>query len=497
MPDRQPTTRRQHHPLIVAAALLLTAGAPVAHAGGQGESGPAVEVPEDPRESYAVGFQVFEGAELSEQNRLLARTIPRLLAEQLSVLPEHELSQAERKAQARALIAEAVREAGEALDDAVEARAGLRFDTGREDERRRKIEEAQAEVAAARAELEAARGIDPGDIEIAAMKPITLGDGETEPLEADRLTARAAREEDLDLLVTGHIEELDGTIIVTARAYNRFLGRMVFERRVAGERGDTDGLVGPLRDGLAEVLLGRPWGRLSVQTDRADAAIYVDDRLAGFGEATLAYTRTGAREVRVAVEGVDERRRTVEVTPSQTTRVALPLQVAAGEQVRIESSPPGADVYLGSVWQGITPLTLERPGAPRTVILSAEGFLDETVVLSPQVPDLISRELVRDPGNWPELVQERRDRFYRAFGWFALSVPIPVMLNGMYQDIAALYPGGQPSPELSDAEAERLARTANTMLWSARGATAVSAGLFVNMMVHLIQYIRAGQYAHD
>jgi len=149
------------------------------------------------------------------------------------------------------------------------------------------------------------------------------------------------------------------------------------------------------------------------------------------------------------------------------------------------------------VWQGVTPLALPRPGTPQTVILSAEGFLDETVVLSPEAPGEIVRELVPDPGNWPEVVQERRDRFYRAFGWFALSIPVPVMLNGMYQDIAALYPGGQPSSELSDAEAQRLAGTANTLLWSARGATVVSVGLFVNMTVHLIQYIRAGQYAHD
>jgi hypothetical protein len=197
------------------------------------------------------------------------------------------------------------------------------------------------------------------------------------------------------------------------------------------------------------------------------------------------------------VEGVEKRERTVAVEPSETTRVDLPLVVADGAEVRIESAPAGADVYFGSVWQGVTPITLDRPGSPRTVILSQEGFLDETVVLAPDVPDIITRDLVPDPGNWPEIVQQRRDRFYRAFGWFALSIPIPVMLNGMYQDIAALYPGGQPSPELSAAEADRLATTANTLLWSARGTAAVSAGLFVNMMVHLIQYIRAGQYAHD
>ncbi|MFO7781162.1 MAG: PEGA domain-containing protein, partial [Spirochaetia bacterium] len=286
-------------------------------------------------------------------------------------------------------------------------------------------------------------------------------------------------------------------IVVEVEAYNRFLERSIYRERFVGEAGDSDALVAPIRAGLAEVLLGRPWGTLSVTTSRDDTAIYLDDRLVGFGAVTIDYARTGRREVRVSRDGVSERREMVNVRPSQTAEVDVSLEAVQAGTVRIDSTPSGADVYLGSIWQGVTPITLDRPGAARTVILSREGFLDETVVLSEEVPDRVSRELVPDPGNWPEVVQERRDRFYRAFGWFALSIPVPVMLNGMYQDIAALYPGGQPSPELSDEEARRLAGTANTLLWSARGTTVVSAGLFVNMMVHLIQYIRAGQYAHD
>lgn len=480
-------------------ALLLIvalAGAAPVFAGGAPEE-VDVEPPEDEREEFVVGFQVFRGGELGARNRLLVRTVPRLLREQLAVLPEHELSAAERTAIAQALIDETMRESGAALDEAVEDRAGGTFDTGREDERRRELEEADAAVEEARAELAAARRLSPADVEVAAMKPISLGADDADPVAPDRLAPRVVREEDLDLLVTGSLEELDGTLIAEVSAYHRFLEREVYRDRFAVEPGNTDELVSRMRDGLAEVLLGRPWGRLAVSTSPEEAAIYVDDRLIGFGEATVEYARIGSREIRVSRDGVEERRRVVEVRPSETTAVDMPLLVADGADVRIESRPAGADVYRGSVWQGVTPLALPRPGTPQTVILSEEGFLDETVVLSPEAPGEIVRELVPDPGNWPEIVQERRDRFYRAFGWFALSIPVPVMLNGMYQDIAALYPGGQPSSELSDAEAQRLAGTANTLLWSARGATVVSAGLFVNMTVHLIQYIRAGQYAHD
>ncbi len=477
--------------------VLFSVGAAPAVAAGHAEPPPEVEIPEDERDEYLVGFQVFSGEELSEQNRLLSRTIPRLLRERLSVLPEHELSEAEQEALARSLLDEAILKAGNELDAAVAARAKLRFETGREDERRRRLKTAEEKVAQARAKLEAVRAVDAATIEIAGRKPISVGEEDAEPFAPDRLIVRLAREEDLDLLVTGRLEEVDGSIVVEVEAYNRFLEKTVYRDRFVGGAGESDALVAPIRAGLAEVLLGRPWGTLSVTTSRDDTAIYVDDRLVGFGAVTIDYARTGRREVRVSRDGAPERSQVANVMPSETAEVDLTPEPVQAGTVRIESSPTGADVYLGSIWQGVTPITLDRPGAARTVILSREGFLDETVVLSGEAPDRVSRELVPDPGNWPEVVQERRDRFYRAFGWFALSIPVPVMLNGMYQDIAALYPGGQPSPELSEAEATRLAGTANTLLWSARGTAVVSAGLFVNMMVHLIQYIRAGQYAHD
>ncbi|MFP4066056.1 MAG: PEGA domain-containing protein [Spirochaetaceae bacterium] len=486
--------------LIVAALFLgvFLGAATAAHAGGSAETDESAEPPEDERSSYVVGFQAFEAEEVSSEHRSLAVTLPRLLRQELSVLDEHELSREERDAFAGRLLERARAEAGAALDEAVEERAALRFETGRADERRRAVRDADEAVSRARSELRAVEALKPDQVEVPGVKPLELvpEDGE-DPFDSERLPRRLARDEDLDVTVGGRLLEVDGTIVAEVEVYHRYLERVVARKKVTGEPGRTDELIGSVADGIAEVLLGRPWGRLTVSVPASEAAVYLNERLLGFGEVQVDYARTGSREVRVSLDGVSEQRRTVQVEPGETTEVEVVLPAMAGEQVRIESDPPGAAAYLGSVWQGVTPLTLEKPATPQTMILSLEGFLDETVVLSPRAPDDVRRELVPDPGDWPEVVTERRDRFYRAFGWFALSIPIPVMLNGMYQDIAALYPGGQPSPELSEAEAERLATTGNTLLWSARGTAAVSAGLFVNMMVRLIQYVRAGEYAHD
>ncbi|MFO7782495.1 MAG: hypothetical protein R6W94_12820, partial [Spirochaetia bacterium] len=203
-----------HLLFVLCAGVLFSVGAATASASGRGESDVEVEIPEDDRDEYLVGFQVFSGKELSEQNRLLARTIPRLLRERLSVLPEHELSEAEQRALARSLLEEAIRKAGAELDAAVAARAELRFDTGREDERRRRIVAAEEKVAEARAKLEAVKAVDLARVEIADRKPISVGEEDAEPFDPERLAVRLAREEDLDLLVSGTLEELDGSIVV-------------------------------------------------------------------------------------------------------------------------------------------------------------------------------------------------------------------------------------------------------------------------------------------
>ncbi|MFO8063523.1 MAG: PEGA domain-containing protein [Spirochaetota bacterium] len=498
--------------LLVCTATLALLCAGNLQAGGTSEAEPDIEAPEDPREEYVVGFQVFDSQGISQANPELAHTIPRLLREEMSQLPERRLSDTEREAQAQALLEEAVVEAGAKVDERVDRLGELRFDTGREDKRTERVEAAREDLEAARAELAAFEALDTSAVDIERTKPLSFpgesaddsagGPAEgavtegTQPFAVDRYPRRLSREEDLDLLITGHIEEVEDTLVVRTEVYSRFLERVVHEQRTAGAPGDTEALLESLREELAEELLGRPWGRLSITSSLDDAAIYVDDRLVGFGEVTLSYTRTGTRDVRASQEGFDDEQQEVEVSRFETTSVELEFPEPESGEVRLESRPEGADVYVGSIWQGVTPLTLQRPADLETAILSREGYLDEKVVLSNQAPHEITRELVPDQGDWPAIVEDRRDSFYSAFGWFALSLPFPVMLNGMYQDIAALYPGGTPSSELSRSEAERLATTANAMLWSARGTTAVSAGLFVNMMVQLVKYIRAGQYAH-
>ena len=90
----------------------------------------------------------------------------------------------------------------------------------------------------------------------------------------------------------------------------------------------------------------------------------------------------------------------------------------------------------------------------------------------------------------PQGLQDRRRRqLYRALGAFAFSIPIPMFCWGYRNDYIA-----------TANELEFLGKTAESQIALDKadvfgvvylGTTALSSGLFVNLLVRLIRYIRA------
>jgi hypothetical protein len=105
------------------------------------------------------------------------------------------------------------------------------------------------------------------------------------------------------------------------------------------------------------------------------------------------------------------------------------------------------------------------------------------------VPDLVDQAA---------LVDERRAGFYQAFGAFVLSLPVPIVFNGLYQGVLSIFPAdASDNPQLSRDENARLARRGTVYFYVSRGGMFISAGLFVNLAVQLGRYIDASQYKHD
>ena len=84
-----------------------------------------------------------------------------------------------------------------------------------------------------------------------------------------------------------------------------------------------------------------------------------------------------------------------------------------------------------------------------------------------------------------------KDRFYRALGWFVVSLPLPVLSGGLFQtyyDTASQYLAANP---MSPDPAIVASINARYYGWQAAfwTTTAISAGFAINAVVALIGYI--------
>lgn len=486
--------RRNRDFRIALLYLLLLPG--VAFARGQKEPPWAGLLPEDQAEEVLVAFAELEGEALPREYQYLRSSIPRVILQQVEVLEEHALPPEEEAALRQRLFEDAVASLGVELDGLLAERDAVVFSEETRDDRRARRAEIEEEIETVRESADALLEADPSLVELIEPKSIRFRRAEPTLLPAGRRLAVLAGEHSADFVVGGTLEERGGYIFLDLEGYNAITRESVSLGGTAGRVEEIYDLLDPVVDEVATLLLGRPWGRLEVVTEIDDALILVEGKAAGFGRAEIAYLEPGNTKVRVVLGGDQVFETDVVVEPYGRVMVVPELTLPEAERIALVSDPPGADVYVDSIWTGRTPLLLDRPITPTTAILAKEDYLRGRVLLSPASPDVIEKPLIEDIVDWEEEIQMRRDRFYRSLGWFVVSLPLPILLNGMYSNIASLYVDGRP-PGLTDNASDELVGRANTLLWATRGTAALSAGLFVNMAFQLRRYIRAGQSFHE
>lgn len=451
--------------------------------------------PIDERETWRVGVLPFDTVDLLPEELSLGRTVPLLILDALSALREHRLDAAERDARRKQILDGARLSAGRALDREIRTRDRLLFADITAETRAARLESADERVTAARSEYRRLADLDVARIEVPGVKPVELRPGAGELLPASRSARTAAREGRLDFVLSGAVERLDDEfLILELFGYCAARERTVLQDTLVLRPEEIAEQVDQLIDRAAEVVLGRQWAHLTVRSTETDAAVQVDGVLYGFGAVTVQYLEPGPRDVRVSHEG-REQTQTVVLLPFERAEVELDFPVAVGDTITIESEPAGADIYLDSVWVGRTPADIARPRRPSTVVLQRDGFHTSRFPLRADSPDRISRNLAPDVIGWSELTLEQRDRFYRSLGFFVVSLPVPIILYGVYDNLATFFVAGTP-PGLDPGEADRLVGVANTVQGAYWVSVGVSTGLFVNMAVQLVRYIRAAESYH-
>jgi len=492
---------------LVCAALLFAIGVP----GDAQEQEGAPEVT-DSRASYVVGFAELSAIDLPSEYRYIASSLPRLLVESFDSGTSansrltHIYSAVEQASYSDSLIDHDADLALRALSSAVRQRDLLLFERGVTPDRR---ESAEDTVIEARAAVDALDLMDPSEVGIEIEKPIEFWSGRALGILLDAVGVdddlapmpggldEIARGANLDLLIWGVVEEIQGYLKVDFYAYSPYgAGIDLGNAGTTALPSDIGQDAEIISAEIATALLGRSWGSVHVETNVNDAAIVVDGELVGFRQASARYLSPGEVTVEVTANGYRTEHRTVAVTDRQTTGVVLEMEQMFDRVVRIESAPAGADVYLDSVWAGQTPLQLSVLDGPSVVRLRRDGYLESRFVLASDSPDRVARALLPGSLSWADEIEQKRDGFYRSMTWFVLSVPVTIILNGIYQSIQSAFPpleSGDLTPENWTAFGQR----GNIFYWASSGSVLVNLGLLVNAGINLFEYLDVGEGAHN
>lgn len=121
-------------------------------------------------------------------------------------------------------------------------------------------------------------------------------------------------------------------------------------------------------------------GTLTIDSSPSGAEVYVDDNFAGYTPLTYG-TRPGRHDIRIQLSGYDTYRESVNLQPRSNLQISANLNaVRRTGTASFTSSPSGADVYVGSQYQGTTPLrNLVLDAGSYTARFTLPGYNDETV----------------------------------------------------------------------------------------------------------------------
>lgn len=501
------------HPVAVAVLLCLAAAASGGQdAGGSksagataataGPAGASFTPPRDTRESWTIGFAALAGEGLSAENSYLAGAIPLLVRDRISRLPWHALSDDERALAGRALISRELSVLAASVAklraERDEALFTARPSAGVSPAQAAAAGRAAAEksIAGMEARADFLRSLDPAAIEVARRKPLAVTDG---PGPGKLFDPPAVSPQEfcqangLDMLVTGTVREVQGFLRLDIRAWHAERAGPVFSWIEAGTRDELYLSLPSAADGLVGPVLGMSWAMIVLKTQPPVAEVAVDGEVVSRGGPRELYLSPGRHEVRVSASGHREEVRQVDLAAGAAQDLSVALAPLGRDTVTVVSEPPGADLYLDSLWLGRTPVTFGLPPVRGRALLSLQGYLDLPFSLGPEstLPEVFSLEPAA--GSRGEQQKAARDRFYRAFGWFLVSLPAPLFSYRYSFDYAVKAGDLVTAGDLAGAQAAVAA--GNALYWTSVGGAVLSVSLFGWVVSTIVRYIAVSDRA--
>ena len=441
----------------------------------------------DPRTTWRVGVAEFAASGLSSENAYLRASYPLLIREKLGRLKEHTYADDEIAAYRKAILAHERDRLGKLLDAALLSRDGdfLRGALTGQAGAAKRVDELVGSI-------ERLDTFELEKIDIPAKKRVELVSAANSPLlpAVTGSPAAYARSNNLDLLVFGTIEEIETYLFVDIHLYSDAFGRLPTLKTAFSRERLTEGSQNVFHS-LTRTVLGREWAEVAITASEETGEIYFDGVFKGIGSVTLDYVKTGEHLVVVKAIGHREYRETLLLGAGDEVAVSADLIPVIQPAVTLSSVPPGADLYARSQWYGKTPVEVAPDFINLQGTMRKDGYQETLIPSIPKDTGLVEIKLLPDKFDRRTIIKDEREGFYKVLAAFILSVPFPVFFFDATNTLTQSYiaEAGLPPFQRNLEEAQRLLKMRQICL-SAYIATAfVSAALFVDATLELLEYI--------
>lgn len=345
--------------------------------------------------------------------------------------------------------------------------------------RRAAVESARAKVEEARAALDklsptaevAPKGESPQSFRATSLWK-DHADGKL--LTADpNAAAEAATANNLSLLICGTAEPAaGGYILIDLLLWDAELGRVALRRREFARASDP--APGDLAELIKDYVAGRPYARLEIAPSPDSAIVSVDGVRLPDGERRLYRFEPATLGLDIEAPGRVSRQELVELRPGDRKLVAPVLEAAAETRVEIQTTPPGAALFLDGMPLGAAPRDVGLAVDKGLLRAEAPDYESERIVIAPTGPSTIEFSLIEASNKGSAGRLERaKDRFYQALGWLVLGLAGRAIIRGTGEGLAAaVTAGGEEALSTRAVVAEGLSLGANL----AAGLLAANAG---------------------
>jgi hypothetical protein len=451
---------------------------------------PAQEI-QVPNRDWVWGISQFTGLDLAPEDSRILENIPGLIAQQLGEIDQHLLRGEEIDTLLAVAKQEEVRSKRNKVSELLAQLNKDFFEQKLSSQQKEDLERELQEAREALARTEALDSPQQGSVLWEAQRKI-IGDSGILALEGQG-PPRLAKAQGIDYLIFGRIRRIEDYIRMEILGYNSILDQQESLLTDSFPAEDLADRVVQWTGRLRTRLLGRPWGGVNLTVTPADAAILRDGEVVAYGTLSLVNEEPGPLTLEVVRLGYQSQELVLDILPETLLEEEIILSSLEDSRLAIATTPPGADIYLGSQWLGKTPYQGEAPSVDSQLTLILPGYFNGSLFV-PAFEDT-EADLILIQRSQRQTLQEAKDDFYTSLGWFTLSFFGSMMVTDLHSSLLSQYQYYLSVNPGAEFQAQRNVSLTmeRTGYWTMLGMWTVTGGLFGLTLWELVEYIQTGE----